>query len=102
MGLLNKRFAWHFQSHFVISMAGVYFKKYPTPEYFHTAGNIFKPKPQCAVVQFFKIGLYNTRTVVMKAEIHIVAAVILCEVNKAGITMFNDIIHQFLYNAKYQ
>ena len=33
----------------------------------------------------------------MKAEVKLILVIILCKVNEAGITVFKDIIHQFLY-----
>ena len=54
------------------------------------------------MVELFKIRLHDAGTIVMKAEIHIVTAVILRKVDKAGITVFDDIIDQFLYDAEDQ
>ena len=88
---LYRRLPRHFQGHFVVSMAGVYLKEYPSFKHFHTAGNVFKSQPQGAVVQLFKIGLHYPCAIMVQPEIHIVAAVVLGKMYKARVAVFDDI-----------
>ena len=102
MASSDQWFPGYLQGYFVVSMTGVYLKEDPSFEYAYTAGNILQAQSKGAVIQFFKIGLYNTGTIVVQAKIHIVAAVILSKVYKTGVTVFDDIVYQFLYDAEHQ
>src|SRR5690349_8219309 len=54
------------------------------------------------MVKPVKFCLYNTMTVMVEPEITVGCIRILSQVDKPGITMFNDIVDQFLHHPKDQ
>src|SRR5690606_10312714 len=62
--------------------------------------DIFKAKASAALVQFFEICLCKATSIMVHADIQFRAAEVLREVNKAGITVFKDVVDQFLDHAE--
>jgi len=69
-------------------------------QYAHTALDVFQSKAGSTFVEFIEIVLRNSTSVVVNADIEFVVAEILGHMYKAGVTVFQDIIHQFLDNAE--
>ena len=100
--ILDQGFTGYFNGHFVVGMTGIDLEKDPSLEHANAAGDVFKPESKGTVIQFFKIRLNDTGSVVVEAEIHVIAADVLSKVYETGITVFDDVVDQFLDNAEDQ
>src|ERR1043165_7620795 len=67
---------------------------------FQPALNVLQTQSHIAFIQFIKIGLGNTTAIVMEANIQFITTQVLSKVNKTGITVFQDVIYQFLYHSE--
>lgn len=85
---LDGRLPWYFYCYLIIGVAWVDLKENAAVEYFGTAGDVFQTQPKRTVVQFFKICLHNTGSIMVDPKIHLFTAYILGEVDEPGITMF--------------
>lgn len=67
---------------------------------FQSALDILEAESHIAFVEFVKVRLGYPPTVMMQADKKFITAGILCKVDKAGVTVFQDIVHEFLDNPK--
>lgn len=89
-----------FDSDLVIGLGNIFFKIDIALYYAEAAADIFKTESHGTLVQFIKIGLHYTASVVVDAEVKLVTVYILGEVDKTCAAMFEDIIDQFLHYAE--
>ena len=69
-------------------------------EHFEAALDVFKPEASVHLVHFFKIALGEASSVVVDAYKEFVAVGVLGEVDETGITVFEDVVDQFLEDTE--
>src|SRR3954469_24507118 len=87
---------WYFNRDFKICLAHVFFKLYPAMQHFQPALNIFQSEANRALIQFLKIRLSQSSSIVMEPKEAFVVIQVLGEMDEACITMFQDIVDQLL------
>lgn len=81
-------------------MRHILLEEYPAMQQFKTALDILQPEPHITFIQLFKIRLRNAASVMVHADIQFGAAQVLGKVDKTGVAVLEDIVHQFLDNAE--
>jgi len=71
-------------------------------EYPDSALYILQPKSHRTFIEFIKVILCYAAAIVMDADKKFTILVILRDMNKAGVTVFQDIIDQFLDDPEYE
>ncbi len=92
--------SWYFNRYFIIGLRHIFFKINSAVEELETALNIFEPEAYIAFVEFLKITLGDPLSIMVHPDIQLGAAQVLRNVDKAGIAVFEDIVHQFLDHAE--
>lgn len=92
--------SWYFNGYLIISLRHIFFKIDPSVQELEAALDVFKSEALVALVEFLEITLGDPFTVVVHPDIQFGAAQVLGNVDEAGITVFEDIVHQFLYHAE--
>lgn len=77
-------------------MGGVFFKENPAMQYFKATLNIFQAQSGSAFIHPFEVGLGDAFSVVVHPYIKLISIGVLGEMDKAGVTVFEDIVDQFL------
>ena len=92
--------SWYFNGYFIIGLRHIFFKIDSSVEELEAALNIFEPEAYIALVEFFEIALGDPLSIVVHPDIQLGSAEILCNMDEAGIAVFEDIVHQFLDHAE--
>lgn len=90
-----------FDRDLVIGLRHVLFEEDLAVEDLKATLDIFEAEAYVALVQLIKIGLGDTSSVMMKADEEFWPAGILGQVDKTGVAVFEDIVHQLLDYPEY-
>ena len=85
-----------FDRDLVIGLRHVLLEKDLAVKDFEPALDIFEAEAYVALVQLVKVTLGNTSSIVVEADEEFVSAGILGQMDEAGITVFQDVVDQFL------
>jgi len=85
-----------FDRYFIIGLGHILFKEDLAVQDLQPALDILQPQAYIALIQLVEIILCDPAPVVMETDKEFVAAGILGQMNKTGITVLQDIVHQLL------